>query len=67
MIKQDDKVMVQETKDVGYVARLLEGGGRVIVRIPPSDKWPYPHHVCIDAEKVVKMRDDKSSFEEAPF
>ena len=67
MIRADDKVIVKETKDVGYVAKVLDGGDRLIVRVPPSDKWPFPHHICVHTEKVSRMKGDKSSFEEAPF
>ena len=67
MLKEDNKVLIKETRDVGYVVKVLERGGRVMVRIPSSDGWPFPHHVVVDSEKVTKLGVGKSSVEEALF
>lgn len=55
MLKQNDKVKIIETGEIGYVERLSENGERVMVRIPPSDGWPYPHHVYLVKEKVHRL------------
>ena len=67
MIKENDMVAIRELKSSGYVEKVLDGGDRLMVRIPPSKEWPFPHHVFVVKEKVVKLGRGKSSFEEAPF
>lgn len=67
MIKQDDMVVIKRTKNTGYVEKVLDGGDRLMVRIPPSKEWPFPHHVFIDAEKVLKLGRVNPSSEEALF
>ena len=65
MFRVNDKVKIIDTGEIGYVERLSEGGERVMVRIPSSDGWPYPHHVYAVREKVQKVGKGKSSSEEA--
>jgi len=57
MLKENDKVKIIETGEIGYVERLSENGERVMVRIPSSDGWPYPHHVYAVREKVQHVSD----------
>jgi hypothetical protein len=64
MLKENDPVVIYETGEVGYVEKILDGeGDRLMVRIPSSGSWPYPHHVYVDREKVRKAK-GKSSSEE---
>ena len=52
-LKENDPVVIHETGEVGYIEKILDGeGDRLMVRIPPSGGWPYPHHVYVDKEKV---------------
>jgi hypothetical protein len=63
MIKENDLVVIYETKETGYVEKILDGGDRLMVRVPSSGSWPYPHHVYVVREKVRKAK-GKSSSEE---
>jgi hypothetical protein len=66
-LKENDPVVIYETGEVGYVEKILDGeGDRLMVRIPSSGNWPYPHHVYVDKEKVRKVK-GKSSSEEPLF
>jgi hypothetical protein len=67
MIQENDMVVIREIKKSGHVAKVLDGGDRLVVCIPPSEEWPFPHHVFIDREKVVKLGRAKTSSEEAQF
>ena len=66
ILKENDPVTISETGEVGYIERVLDGGDRLMVRIPGSWNWPYPHHVYVDKEKVRKAAKPKPD-EEAIF
>ena len=52
-LKENDPVVIYETGEVGYVEKILDDeGDRLMVRIPSSGSWPYPHHVYVDKENV---------------
>ena len=66
-LKENDPVVIYETGEVGYIEKILDDeGDRLMVRIPPSGSWPYPHHVYVGREKVRKAK-GKSSSEEPLF
>ena len=67
MIQENDMVVIREIKKSGCVAKVLDGGDRLMVCIPPSKEWPFPHHVFVDKEKVVKLGRAKTSSEETQF
>jgi hypothetical protein len=67
MLKKDDKVKIMRTNEIGYVERLFDNGERLMVRIPSSNDWPYPHHVYVTRESVHLVAKGKSSSEEALF
>jgi hypothetical protein len=52
VFKQNDRVKVIKTGEIGYVERVFDGGERVMVRIPASNGWPYPHHVYAVRENL---------------
>jgi hypothetical protein len=63
MLKENDLVVIYETKETGYIEKILDEGDRLMVRVPSSGSWPYPHHVYVVREKVRKAK-GKSSSEE---
>jgi hypothetical protein len=67
MFSVNDQVRIVDTGEIGYVERLLDSGERVMVRIPASDGWPFPHHVYAVKEKVQRVAKGKSSSGEALF
>jgi hypothetical protein len=67
VFKENDMVVIREIKKSGCVAKVLDGGNRLMVCIPPSKEWPFPHHVFVDREKVVKLGRVKTSSEETQF
>jgi hypothetical protein len=67
VFKENDMVVIREIKKSGCVAKVLDGGDRLMICIPPSKEWPFPHHVFIDKEKVIKLGRAKASSEEAQF
>ena len=67
MIKENDMVVIREIKKSGCVAKVLDGGDRLMICIPPSKEWPFPHHVFVDKEKVVKLGRVKTTSEETQF
>jgi hypothetical protein len=72
MLKCDDRVKIAETGEIGYVAQVMDGGERVMVRVPSSTSWPFPSYVYLDKEKVKRCRDSKPqslmpTYEPAPF
>jgi len=62
-MKVDSKVMIVDTKEVGYIERVLGNGDRYMVRVPASDGWPYPHHVYVDKERVRSVAKVKNEEE----
>ena len=52
MPKENDKVKIIKTGEVGYVERVFDRGERLMVRIPASDDWAFPHHVYVDKDNV---------------
>ena len=56
MLKSEDKVKITETGEIGYVAQVMDGGERVMVRIPSSTAWPFPSYVYLDKEKIKRYR-----------
>ena len=67
MLKENDKVKIIKTGEIGYVDRVLDGGERVMVRIPASDNWPYPHHVYAVKENVQRTADKPKSKKPKPL
>ena len=70
MLKVNDKVKVIKTGEVGYIDRILDNGERLMVRIPPSDDWAFPHHVYVDKDNVHRVGDlikRKKYLGNAPF
>ena len=67
MFKQNDKVKVIKTGEIGYVERVFDGGERVMVRIPASDGWPYPHHVYAVKENLHHFNDKPKPKEPEPL
>ena len=65
MFKQNDKVRIIKTGEIGYVERLFDNGERVMVRIPSSDGWPYPHHVYAVRENISRIGKSKDDLPEA--
>ena len=52
-LKENDPVVIYETGEVGYIEKILDDeGDRLMVRIPSSGSWPYPHYVYVDKEKI---------------
>jgi hypothetical protein len=43
MLEVNDPVKIMETGEIGYVEEISDEGDRLKVRIPASEKWPYPH------------------------
>ena len=66
MIQENDMVVIREIKKSGHVAKVLDGGDRLVVCIPPSEEWPFPHHVFIDREKV-EARKGKNFIRRSPI
>ena len=52
MLNKDDQVKIIETGEIGYVEEVSDGGERLKVRIPASEKWPFNHYVYVIKEKV---------------
>ena len=52
MPEVNDQVKIMETGEIGYVEEVSEGGERLRVRIPASEKWPFDHYVYVIKEKV---------------
>ena len=69
MLREDDKVRITETGEIGFVSRVLDGGERVIVRIPSSTSWPFPCYAYVDKEKIRRVKIPKQApmYEPAPF
>lgn len=67
MLKENDQVKIMRTGEIGYVERLFDGGERLMVRIPSSDGWPYPHHVYVTKENVHRVTKGNPSSEEPLF
>ena len=68
-LKENDPVVIYETGEVGYIEKILDDeGDRLMVRIPSSGGWPYPHHVYVDKEKVrrasKKLPHEKDLYEQ---
>ena len=57
MPKENDKVKIIRTGEVGYVERVFDRGERLMVRIPASDGWAFPHHVYVDKDNVHHVTD----------
>ena len=57
MPKENDKVKIIKTGEVGYVERVFDRGERLMVRIPASDDWAFPHHVYVDKDNVQLAND----------
>lgn len=57
MLKVNDKVKIIKTGEVGYIDRLLDSGERLMVRIPASDDWAFPHHIYVDKDNVHRVTD----------
>lgn len=64
-MRVDTKVFIVDTKEVGYIERVLDNGDRYMVRIPSSEGWPYPHHVYVDKERVRNVAKGNDKEEEA--
>ena len=52
MLEINDPVKIIETGEIGYVEEVSDGGERLKVRIPASEKWPFNHYVYVIKEKV---------------
>lgn len=65
MYRQNDKVKIIKTGEVGYVDRVLDDGERFMVRIPSSEGWPYPHHVYVVKENIQRAGGSKNDLPEA--
>jgi hypothetical protein len=57
VFKKDDKVKIIKTGEIGYVDRVSDCGERLMVRIPASDGWPFPHHVYVAKDNVHHAND----------
>lgn len=55
----NDQVKIMPTGDIGYVEEVSDGGDRLKVRIPATDKWPFDHYVYVDKEKVHNLGKSK--------
>lgn len=67
MFRENDKVKIIKTGETGYVEKVLEQGERLMVRIPSSSEWPYPHHVYVVKENVHRVTKGNPSSEEPLF
>ena len=70
MLKANDKVKIIKTGEVGYIDRILDNGERLMVRIPASDDWAFPHHIYVDKDNVHRVGDSvkrKKHSGNAPF
>ena len=67
MIQENDMVVIREIKKSGCVAKVLDGGDRLMVRIPPSNEWPFPHHGFVDRGEGRKARKGKNFIRRSPI
>lgn len=57
MLKVNDKVKIIKTGEVGYVEKFSGEGERVMVRIPSSEGWPFPHYIYTTKEGLTYLSD----------
>ena len=59
MPEVNDQVKIMETGEIGYVEGVSDGGERLKIRIPASEKWPFDHYVYVIKEKVHRVTESK--------
>ena len=67
MLKVNDKVKIIKTGEIGYVDKVSVCGERLMVRIPASDDWPFPHHVYVAKDNVHHATDKPKKVKPTPL